>query len=195
MELINVNGVTIDKEVKTALDSFNVKIAQLQFGAQLTLKQNGGYMSAYDVAQELVNCVDLAGILDKSKKDLVAKAKQSKDEFLKIASDQSQFNTLENILNNVNRSYYSKGGQYAMLSIQPDSMHKHISSGTLYGIPNQTTLDPRRTGKIVVFDNLDNDLYSKMIYEAPKYGFVWYGPKDRNVWMYLGNVVKTMIVT
>ena len=194
MELVSVNGVSIAKDVKTALDKFNVKIAQLQVGTQLTIKQNGGYMSKYDVVQELLNYVDQNLIQDKTKKDLVIKAKQSKEEFLKIASDTTQFDSLESILNGLDRNYYKAGGPNVMIKVQPDQNHKHISSGTLYGIPNTTTVDPRRTGKVVVFTEVGNDLYTKMLKEGPAYGFIWYGPKDHNVWMYIGDAAKSIIV-
>lgn len=193
-ELVTVDGIQITTTVNEAFRKLADRISQVEFGTQITIKQGGSYMSEYDVVEELVGYVDANLIEDRSVKGLIEKAKQSKEEFMIIASDVSSYEKLKNALNELDKNYYTQSGEPDIFTeVVAESNNPHIVSGTtLYGIPNTTQKDPRRTGKIIVLNDISYSVYNKMLAEAPAYGFVWYGPKKYNIWLYVGDQAKNV---
>jgi len=63
----------------------------------------------------------------------------------------------------------------------------------IYQTPNKLTLDPRRSGLYVKFGPTQaiNDTTLRWMYQnAYSYGFVFYGPYDKSVWLYRKTLVS-----
>ena len=132
-------------------------------------------------------------IEDNSIKTLIEKAKQSREQFVLIARDTSNYEKLKNALNELDKNYYTQAGEPDTFLEAIATNNPHIVDGTtLYGIPNKTQQDPRRTGKIIELNDISYSVYNKLLLEAPSFGFVWYGPKKYTVWLYVGNQAKNI---
>lgn len=68
------------------------------------------------------------------------------------------------------------------------------SGGELvYSIPNKPNVDPRLTGRIVVFGpkiDINPTVLYYLVHNAGEYGFLHYGPKDPCVWYWRGDIVS-----
>jgi hypothetical protein len=65
--------------------------------------------------------------------------------------------------------------------------HPYFADGTvLYGVPNNPTIDPRRTGNYILFNVEGNEPLLRWLFQnSYVYGFYWYGPLD-GAFMYVG---------
>ena len=64
----------------------------------------------------------------------------------------------------------------------------------VYTIPNYVGLDPRSSGRIVKIGpkkDIRPTTLHYLIYNAGKYGFVHYGPKDPTIWYWRGDINPT----
>jgi hypothetical protein len=190
-KLIKVNDIILSKEVSDAFTSLQGFITSKK-NETLTIKPNGGYMSKYRLVEELAKLVKVGPNTPPAMRALIDKARTPED-FLVLAADKATFDQLEAYLNGLGSKDFSSNPEtYREYTVQ-DS-HPYIVKDTkLYGVPNKTTVDPRRTGNFIVIDVKSDSMFLFLKQNAPDYGFVWYGI-NKNYWVYQGQSVKDKAV-
>ena len=161
--LIQVGTAIYLTDAQIYFSALNTELQKAK-SQQLSIKQ--GYMSKYDLADELRNMLneaekakapaDVAPLLDVSKN------------ILDIGKSEEEYKKLSDYL--VNLATSSKGVFTPTLS-KSFKTDKHEK---VYPIPNAGWADPRRFGRLLVFDKFSVGIKKWLINNAPLYGFVMY---------------------
>lgn len=185
--LVTLNNVIIDSMTADAFTSFQSFIYTKK-QQMVNLKPNGGYMSRYRLIEELCNLVILTPEIPTLISQLILRAKTTEG-FNNIASDTASLDQLESFLNSLNATNF-KVSPNAFIERKTTNKHPYFGVNTsLYGMPNKTTLDPRRSGKVVILDIKSDDIFLFMVEHGPDFGFVWYG-LDKGYWLYDSEMIK-----
>lgn len=189
-KLIKVNDVILNKEVSDAFTSLQSFVSSKK-NETLTIQPNGGYMSSYRLVEELAKVVKVGANTPPGMKTLIDKARNP-EEFLTLAKNEAEFTSLEQYLNGLTKTDFASTPE-AFVKYTVKAAHPYISGGDLYGVPNKTTVDPRRTGNFIMIDVKSDSMFLFLKANAPDYGFVWYGI-HKNYWIYQGQSVKDKAV-
>lgn len=193
-QLVKLNDVILPKAVNDAFISLQAFISEKQ-RQTITLKTNGGYMSKYRLVEELCKIVRVDSNTPNDMRVLIDRAKNPED-FVLLCQDTTNFNALENYLNSLKTQNFNSTPN-TFREFRTTNAHTYMRVNTkLYGVPNKTIADPRRSGNLIIIDNMSNELFNFLISNAPNYGFIWYGI-DKSYWLYnpkvaQNNSVKTL---
>jgi hypothetical protein len=189
-QLVSVSGVQVQAVVAAAFTSLQQNVQANKSGQTISIKSNGGYMSSYDVLRELVEKVDVDVVTNAKLKQQILKARESYESFVSVATGANAKLFEQNINSLEKKHFLSSGEPYAYAEEVIGNDHLFLQEGTkIYGIPNKTTLDPRRTGIFIALNPISIDLYLYLKQIAPNYGFIWYG-MSTTYWLYVGNVIN-----
>lgn len=189
--LVKVNDVILTKDVSEAFKSLQSFVSTKK-GETINIKTNGGYISKYRLVEELCKIVNLGSGTPQEIKTLIQKARTPED-FLVLAADKATFDQLEAYLNGLGPKDFSSNPETYREYIVQDK-HPYIVKDTkLYGVPNKTNLDPRRSGNFIMIDVKSDSMFLFLKENAPDYGFVWYGI-DKSYWVYQGQSIKDKAV-
>ena len=189
-KLVKVNDVILSKEVADAFASLQTFVSSKK-SETLTIKPNGGYMSKYRLVEELAKLVKVGPNTPPAIKALIDKARVPED-FVTLARNSADFTSLQTYLDGLTKADFT-GTPETYVKYNVLGNHPYIAGGTLYGVPNKTTLDPRRTGNFIMIDVKSDSMFLFLKENAPDYGFVWYGI-HKNYWIYQGQSVKDIAV-
>lgn len=180
-QLVKLNDVILSKQVNDAFLNLQKFVLEKQ-QQTIQLKTNGGYMSKYRLVEELCKIVRVDSSTPDNIKVLIDKAKSPED-FNLLCNDATNFTALENYLNSLKNQNYSSTPN-TFKEFKTTDKHTYLKPDVkLYGVPNKTTLDPRRSGNFIIIDNISTELFNFLVSNAPDYGFVWYGI-DKSYWLY-----------
>jgi hypothetical protein len=183
-ELVQAGGILLPTDVNEAYKSL---LAFVYSRKGENLKAVSGFISKYRLVESLCNIVKIDNTMDISTQQLFKQA-QNPEEFNKIAQNREAFIKLEAAINNQPSTQFTTTNQ-AFYSYKTTSIHPYYTRGTtLFSIPNYPSTDPRRSGKLIVFTELSDELFVFLLLNAASYGFVWYGI-DKSYWIYEGDVV------
>lgn len=184
-ELIKINNVIVYKTVADAFLELQ-KFVKGDKSITLTIKPNGGYMSKYRLVEELAKLTRTTPETPTNIKDLLEEAKNP-ESFKVLAADTAKFSSLETYINGLKNSNFD-GDEFIMTKYKVSQNHPYLTQGQfVYGIPNTTTTDPRRSGYFLNLDVTSDDLYKYLLKTAPSYGFIWYGV-SKGYWLFDSNV-------
>lgn len=184
-ELIKINNVIVYKTVADAFLELQ-KFVKKDKSITLTIKPNGGYMSKYRLVEELAKLTRTTPETPTNIKDLLEEAKNP-ESFKVLAADTAKFSSLETYINGLKNSNFN-GDEFIMTKYKVSQNHPYLTQGQfVYGIPNTTTTDPRRSGYFLNLDVTSDDLYKYLLKTAPSYGFIWYGV-SKGYWLFDSNV-------
>jgi hypothetical protein len=190
-KLVKVNDVILSKEVADAFASLQTFVSSKK-SETLTIKPNGGYMSKYRLVEELAKLVKVGPNTPPAIKALIDKARVPED-FVTLARNSADFASLQGYLDGLTKADFTGTPEtYVKYKVLRDK-HPYIADGELYGVPNKTTVDPRRTGNFIMIDVKSDSMFLFLKENAPDYGFVWYGI-DKSYWVYQGQSVKDIAV-
>lgn len=180
-QLVKLNDVILSKEVNDAFVNLQRFVSEKQ-RQTITPRVNGGYMSKYRLVEELCKIVRVDSNTPNDMRVLIDRAKSPED-FLILCGEQANFTALENYLNSLKTQNFNSTPN-TFREFVTTNAHTYITANTkLYGVPNKTTADPRRSGKFIIIDNISPELFNFLLSNAPNYGFVWYGI-DKSYWLY-----------
>lgn len=190
-KLIKVNDVILSKEISDAFTSLQSFVSSKK-NETLTIKPNGGYMSKYRLVEELAKLVKVSPNTPPAMKALIDKARVPED-FITLAKNSADFDSLQKYLDGLTKADFTGTPEtYVKYNVLGDK-HPYIVDGELYGVPNKTTVDPRRTGNFIMIDVKSDSMFLFLKQNAPDYGFVWYGI-HKSYWVYQGQSVKDKAV-
>jgi hypothetical protein len=183
-EIIQAGGILLPSYIN---EDYKSLLAFIYSRKGENLKAVSGFLSKYRLAESLCNIVKVDDTMDITTQQLFKQA-QNPEDFIKIAQNKAAFTQLEAALNNQPSTKFTTTNQ-AFYSYKTTSIHPYYNKGTtLYSIPHFLSVDPRRTGRLIVFTELSDELFVFMLLNAASFGFVWYGI-DKNYWMYEGKAV------
>ncbi len=174
----SVMGVNLDTE---AAAKYSEMVTA--FGSEMPLLY--GYVSEWDWYAEMAPCA----IVQESKidefekvKGLIAKPDPTEDDRTTISNFMSRISEFDMA------KHPNAGKAWAAFDkfnlTWPSPFFKSSGLSYVYGWPNVQSLDPRRTGKTIVFQD-PSTYFEWLIENSYKYGFVWYGPTNE-VFTYVG---------
>ena len=174
----SVMGVNLDTEAA-------VKYSEMAtaFGKEMPLLY--GYVSEWDWYAEMAPCA----IVDESKveefekvKTLIAKPDPTEDDRITINNFMSRVGKFDMTKHPNAGKAWAAFDKFSLT--WPSPFFKSSGLSYIYGWPNAQSLDPRRTGKTIIFQ--DSSTYFEWLIEnSYKYGFVWYGPTNET-FVYVG---------
>lgn len=194
-QLVKLNEVILTKEVNDAFLNLQKFVLEKQ-KQTINLKVNGGYMSKYRLVEELCKIVRIDSSTPDNIKVLIDKAKSPED-FVLLCNDTTNFTALENYLNSLKTQNFNSTPN-TFKEFKTTDAHTYFKPNIkLYGVPNRTTSDPRRSGNFIVLDNISTELFNFLVSNAPSYGFIWYGI-DKSYWLYdpkaaQGDSIKSLL--
>lgn len=174
----SVMGVNLDTEAAAKYSEMATA-----FGKEMPLQY--GYLSQWDWYTEMVPCAvttESQASEYETVKTLVAKPDPTEDDRVVINNFMSRINQFNMAKHPDASKAWAAFSKFKLT--WPSPFFKSSGLSYVYGWPNTQTNDPRRTGKVIVFQDA-SQYFEWLIENSYKYGFVWYGP-DNNTFIYIG---------
>jgi|TARA_R110000744_G_scaffold100429_1_gene193743 LAS superfamily LD-carboxypeptidase LdcB len=150
-------------DARLYLSALNAELQKAK-GQRLNIKQ--GYVSKYDLTDELRSTLN-ADAKENAPAEILPLLDTNKA-ILDIGKNEAEYSKLSEFLGQLATN--SKGVFTPTLS-EPFSTDEHAK---VYPIPNVGHVDPRRYGRLLVFDKFSLDVKKWLTNNAPLYGFAMY---------------------
>ena len=150
-------------DARLYLSALNAELQKAK-GQRLNIKQ--GYVSKYDLTDELRSTLN-ADAKENAPPEILPLLDTNKA-ILDIGKNEAEYSKLSEFLGQLATS--SKGVFTPTLS-EPFSTDEHAK---VYPIPNVGHVDPRRYGRLLVFDKFSLDIKKWLTNNSPLYGFAMY---------------------
>ena len=150
-------------DARLYLSALNAELQKAK-GQRLNIKQ--GYVSKYDLTDELRSTLN-ADAKENAPPEIIPLLDTNKA-ILDIGKNEAEYSKLSEFLGQLATS--SKGVFTPTLS-EPFSTDEHAK---VYPIPNVGHVDPRRYGRLLVFDKFSLDIKKWLTNNSPLYGFAMY---------------------
>ena len=184
-QIVDVGGVLMTQATSDAFRNLAAFVFERK-GANLLIKT--GFISRYKLVEDLCKLIRVDETIPPTLQkaiQLVAKPNDL-DIFLRAPGN---VDALEAALQNLKVNQFN-GINKAFRKYNTTVAHPFLQNNvTIYGAPNYPNQDPRRSGKMLIFNELSDDIFTFLLYNAADYGFAWYGI-DKTYWTYEGDSLK-----
>lgn len=163
-QLVQIGSVSV---LKGVADSFNNMVSALERDRGVVLNLEQGYLSEYEIVDELRKLVKFKTNVQYPELIPLLDPKKPMSDILK---DADQYQKLRTYVDNLNA-----------IDFEPPLKPNYTSASNVETVcfPNKTTIDPRRSGKLIKIGPIDlvksPEIFKWLLNNSFLYGFVLYG--------------------